>query len=245
MNIFDKLIELFQKFKSHDYFGANQIIKTLYNIHKLALDDISIDRLFGELILYLTLCKNFTLANYDYVISYGEKLSSHLLSATLNNIGAKSIPVDASLAIVTDSCFGNGRVILDRTSVKAISSLSPLLSQNIIPVITGFFGATKDGQIVTLGRGGSDYSATILANALDANEVILWKEVDGIFSGDPNKDPSVKFYSKLSYDEALALAQAGAKILHPEAMIPVQAKNIIVRVKNTFNPDHPGTQIWK
>ncbi len=241
----DKLISLFEKYKVRDYLSAHSELVNLYAIHKLGLDDKSIHRLFEELNIYLTLCTEFKPADYDHVISFGEKLSSHLLSAAINSLGIKSNPIDSSSIIITDNNFGNGKALLDQTETKAKSVISPLLSQNVIPIITGFFGANLDGEIVTLGRGGSDYSATILANVLDASEVILWKEVDGIFSDDPKKTNNAIFYPSLTYDEALELSKNGAKILHPEAMIPVQAKNIIVRVKNTFNPDHPGTKIWK
>ena len=167
------------------------------------------------------------------------------MSATLNKIGVAAEPVDASNIIVASSEFSNARAILADTKIKANRFLLPLFSKRIVPVVTGFFGATKRGDIVTLGRGGSDYSATILGNVLDASEVILWKEVDGVFNGDPKKDKKAMFHPELTYKEALSLAKNGAKVLHPEAMKPVQSKGIVVWVKNIFKPESLGTKIWK
>ena len=121
----------------------------------------------------------------------------------------------------------------------------PLIRKNIIPVVTGFYGVSEKGDIVTLGRGGSDYSATILAHVLDAQEVILWKEVDGVFNKDPKKSRKAKYFSELTYKKATVLARNGAKILHHEAMKPAEIKGIIIRVKNTFKPNFVGTKIWK
>lgn len=253
----DKLISLFQKCKSRDFSTAFEEIRILHGIHNSALRDLglrkndyvhikkSLYHLFGDLSIYLFLCKDYSLSDYDYVISFGEKLCSHLLSAALNKIDVIAKPIDASSVIVANNMFGNARALLADTKIKAKKSLLPLLLKHIVPVVTGFYAATKEGKIVTLGRGGSDYSATILSNVLDAKEVILWKEVDGVFSTDPKKDDQAKFYSELLYSEALALAERGAKVLHSEAMKPVKSKGIIVWVKNIFKPDLIGTKIWK
>ena len=253
----DRLISLFQKYKSGNFPTALKEIRSLYSKHHRALKDLglrkedyihvskSLYHLFGDLTIYLSLCKKYDLLSYDYVISFGEKLSSHLLSAAMNKIGVLAKPMDASSIIVANNEFSNAKAILTNTKIKAKKTLLPLLSEHIVPVVTGFFAATKGGEIVTLGRGGSDYSATVLANALDADEVVLWKEVDGVFSSDPQKNDKARFYPELTYSEALALAKNGAKVLHPEAMKPVQSKEIVVWVKNTFKPDFIGTKIWK
>ena len=124
-------------------------------------------------------------------------------------------------------------------------ALLPLCNEGILPVVTGFYGANENGSVAILGRGGSDYTATILAYALPATEVILWKEVDGVFTGDPLKDKTARFLPELSYEEALVLVENGAKILHREAMRPVQETGIPIFVKNTFFPDRPGSKIWR
>lgn len=252
----DALISLFKNYKEKNFKKGFEEITYLYNLHKQALDDFGLTkekhkevtkklmRLFGYLHMHLTLNTNYTASDYDYCISFGEQLSSCLLEASLQKRGVPGKAIDASKVIVADSKFGNARALIEKTEIKAKKSLSPLLSKNMIPVVTGFFASTVDGKIVTLGRGGSDYSATILAHVLDAHEVILWKEVDGVFNADPNKNADAIFYADLSYDEALALAEKGAKVLHPEAMKPVASKGIVVRVKNTFKPEFPGTKIW-
>jgi aspartate kinase (EC 2.7.2.4) len=122
--------------------------------------------------------------------------------------------------------------------------IEPLLKiKKTVPVVTGFIGCAEDGSITTLGRGGSDYTATILASALNADEVWLWKEVNGIMTCDPKFVPNAKFIPQISYQEAMELSHFGAKILHPLALIPVMRKNIPVRIKNVFNPDFEGTVI--
>lgn len=253
----DMLVSIFQKYKSGDFESALKEIRCLYKIHKNALDDLgllpgknmninkSILELLGEFSLYLALHNKYSLVNYDYCISFGERLSSCLLSSALRKINVDARVVDASQVIVANNKFGNAKVLIKETKAQAKKSLLPLLSKKIIPVVSGFFAVTKNGNVITLGRGGSDYSATILANVLDAEEVILWKEVDGVFSTDPNKNSKAEFYSELSYKKALFLAKNGAKILHPEALKPVSSKQIVVRVKNTFRPDFIGTKIWK
>lgn len=253
----DKLISIFQKYKSGDFKSASHEIKVLYKIHKQTLDDLRLSEeknnrinkalleIFGDLSIQLILNDAYSIIDYDYCISFGEKLSCCLLSAALNSINVHAKAIDASLVLVANGEFGNGKALLKESQVSAKKSLLPLLSQKVVPVVAGFYARSKNGKVMTLGRGGSDYSATILANVLDAKEVILWKEVDGVFSGDPKKDSDVQFYPELSYAEALFLAEKGAKILHPEAMKPASSKEIIVRVKNTFKPDFIGTKIWK
>lgn len=253
----DILISIFKKYQNGNIQEASNDLRLLYDTHNRALIAIGLDKkdsfsvdtslldLFSKLSVYLGNISDFSPQEYDYVISFGERFASLILSAALNKIGIKSEPINSSYVIVADNTFGNARANIEETKIAAKQSLLPLLANKTIPVVTGFFAATKEGEVVTLGRGGSDYSATIIAHVLDAHEVILWKEVDGVYSDDPKKDAQAKFYSDLSYEEALYLAEKGAKILHPEAMKPVAAKGIVVRVKNTFKPSFRGTKIWK
>jgi len=199
----------------------------------------------GQLITYLTFNKSYDLADYDYVVSYGERLSSYLLTLALKKIGVKALSINSADILVTTNVFGNAKVLFPETEERVEKILWPLLLDGLVPVITGFYGATYDGKIATLGRGGSDYTATTLAYTLDAQEVILWKEVDGIFTSDPKKYEQAKYLPEVTYNEAIKLAKNGAKILHPEAIEPVMEKEIIVWVKNTFNPDFTGSKIWK
>lgn len=253
----DKLISIFQKYQAGNYIEAKNELQNLYKIHMFSLKDLKLKKgeylrvekslmnLFGQVSFYLVLQNNYSEVGYDYVISFGERFSSCLLAATLNSVNVRAKAVDSASVIIANDIFSNAKVLIPETKQKVKKFLIPLLSKNILPVVSGFFGSTKNGQVITLGRGGSDYSATILANVIDAKEVILWKEVDGVFNGDPKKDEKAMFYPELSYDEALVLARNGAKVLHPEAMKPVASKDIIVWVKNTFKPEFEGTKIWR
>lgn len=253
----DRLITIFENYKARNFEKAFEEIKYLYALHKETIDIVGLSqkknkqvtkkliKLFGDLHIYLTLSDHYSAIDYDYCISFGERLSSYLLEAVLQKQGIPAKTVDASKVIVANDEFGNAKALIKATEKQARKALSPLLSQQKIPVVGGFFASTVDGKIITLGRGGSDYTATILAHALDAQEVILWKEVDGVFSHDPKKDSRAIFYPDLSYGKALSLAKQGAKILHPEAMKPVASKEIVVRIKNTFRPEFRGTKIWK
>ena len=145
--------------------------------------------------------------------------------------------------MVTDAVFGNASPLMEPTRVKAAGVLVPLLEAGIIPVVTGFNGATADGRPTTLGRGGSDFSASILAAALDAAELWIWTDVDGIMSADPRLVPDAEVLEEITYAEAAELAYAGAKVLHPRTLAPLVDKKIPVWSKNSFAPEKPGTRI--
>jgi len=194
--------------------------------------------LFDQLVLALK-----EMNKYDYVISFGERLSACLLSAEVENIGLRSESIMSSEIIVVNNNSQHVGVLMAETKKRTKQILEKLIFQEIVPVVTGFFAATPLNEIVTLGRGGSDYSATILANVLGAEEVILWKDVDGVFDHDPEKNTQSVLYTELSYNQAILLAQNGAKVLHPECLESVSSKGITVWVKNTFNPLFRGTRI--
>ena len=132
---------------------------------------------------------------------------------------------------------------MDLTRERSIGRLQPLIQQGLVPVVTGFIGATEDGVLTTLGRGGSDYSATILGTALDADEVIIWTDVDGMLTADPRLVPDACLISEISYREAAELAYFGAKVLHPKTLQPVMQQGIPLRIRNTFAPEKLGTKI--
>jgi aspartate kinase len=145
--------------------------------------------------------------------------------------------------IVTDDCFGNATPIFDETNVKTRQRLAGLRKRGVIPVITGFRGATRAGACTTLGRGGSDYSGTIVGAALDADEVWIWTDVDGVMTTDPRLVPEARILPEISYREAIELSFFGAKVLHPKTIQAVMKKKIPVWIKNSFNPTCPGTRI--
>jgi aspartate kinase len=183
------------------------------------------------------------ISDKDTIVSYGERLSPLLFAAALSKYGIHSQAVDAASVITTDNQYGNAIVNLERSQIIARQKLGLLIGANSLPVIGGFYGISEEGRLSILGRGGSDYSAAALAHVLNAKELVLWKEVDGVFSADPKFESSAVLYQKLTYDEAISLSSNGAKILHPEAMKPVAEKHIPVYVKNYFRPELPGTII--
>ena len=179
----------------------------------------------------------------DAIGGMGEQMSVRILAAYLNQIGHPAQAIDATELIVTDNNFLNASPLMMETKDKVSQRIRPLLEQGIIPVVTGFIGATKDGVTTTLGRGGSDYTGAILGEALQAVEVWIWTDVDGVMSADPRIVKGAKSLPTLSYKEVSELAFYGAKVIHPKTMRPCVQNNIPLRIKNTFNPDHAGTVI--
>jgi aspartate kinase len=179
----------------------------------------------------------------DEAVAIGERLSALLVSEHLKAEGTPAAAVNACDLVVTDAVFGNASPLMEPTREKARAKLLPLLRQGTLPVITGFNGATADGRPTTLGRGGSDFSASILAAALDASELWIWTDVDGIMSADPRLVPDAEVLAEVTYAEAAELAYAGAKVLHPRTLAPLAEKKIPVWSKNSFAPEKPGTKI--
>lgn len=207
----------------------------------------TLERLFDELekvLLGISYLGELTKRSEDYIVSFGERLLAPIFSASLLSIGVDSVALTGGDAgIITDKNYGRAKP-LPGVYELIRTRLEPLLKiKKTVPVVTGFIGAAEDGTITTLGRGGSDYTATILASALNADEVWLWKEVDGIMTCDPKFVPNAKLIPEISYQEAMELSHFGAKILHPLALIPVMKKGIPVRIKNFFNPEAQGTVI--
>jgi aspartate kinase len=182
----------------------------------------------------------------DYVLSFGERLSTIIMWGALRNLGLKTqYFTGKDVGIITDSNFGEARPLLKMTAHQVKQKIELLLKKNFVPVITGFIAATQDGEVTTLGRGGSDYTATIIATALDADEVWIWTDVDGLMTSNPEIISSAKIIPELSFQEAMEMAIFGAKAMHPRALEPAMEKNIPVRIRNTFSPEKPGTLIVK
>lgn len=179
----------------------------------------------------------------DDAVSLGEALSATLLAGYLEASGQPAAVVLGSEVIVTDPVHGNATPRMELTQFRSRERLFPRLKEKVLPIVTGFCGATEDGNITTLGRGGSDFTATILAGGLDAAEVWIWTDVDGIMSADPRIVPDAVVLPEVTYNEAAELAYNGAKILHPRTLLPIAEKNIPLWSKNTFNPEYPGTKI--
>jgi aspartate kinase len=179
----------------------------------------------------------------DEAVAIGERLSALLTSEYLESQGVAARAINGSDVIVTDAVFGNATPIMEATRKKTNEVIKPLLDAGVIPIVTGFNGATVDGRPTTLGRGGSDFSASILAAALDASELWIWTDVDGIMSADPRSVPDARVLDAVTYSEAAELAYNGAKVLHPRTLAPLADRQIPVWSKNSFHLEHPGTRI--
>ncbi len=179
----------------------------------------------------------------DAILSLGERLSAPLVAAALVDRGLESDAVEATQLVITNSVHGAAKPDMNATRRRCKARLRPLLQCGTVPVVTGFIGATPEGVLTTLGRNSSDYSATIMAAALDADEVTIWTDVDGVLSADPRLVPSACSISEISYREAAALARFGAKVLHPKTLCPLKPRCIPLCIRNTFASERPGTKI--
>jgi aspartate kinase len=179
----------------------------------------------------------------DAVASLGERMSARLFAAVLRSAGLESTCVEATELIITDYHYQNAHPDMSLTTERTRSTLLPLFERRIVPIITGFIGATPEGVVTTLGRGGSDYSAGIIGAALPADEVWIWTDVDGVMTADPRLVPDALTLPEITYGEIAELAYFGAKVLHPKTVRPVVDAGIGLRICNTFNPDFPGTRL--
>jgi len=179
----------------------------------------------------------------DEAVAIGERLSAFLMSRHLACEGTPAVSINAAELIATDAVFGNATPLMEPTRVRASGVLRPLLHEHMLPVVTGFNASTLDGRPTTLGRGGSDFSASILAAVLDAAELWIWTDVDGIMTGDPRLVSDARVLPEITYAEAAELAYAGAKVLHPRTLAPLAERGIPVWSKNSFAPEKPGTRI--
>jgi len=186
--------------------------------------------------------RELTPRSLDYLITYGERLNSLVVSAALRQRGISSLVMDGCEAGILTTTQHGEAMALPESEERIRSRVQPLLT-GMVPVIMGFMGCTEKGIITTLGRSGSDYSAAIIGAGIDAGEIWIWTDVDGIMTSDPRLISDARVISSISYLEVMELSFFGAKVMHPRSIEPAMKKNIIVRVKNTFNPSHPGTTI--
>ena len=254
----NKLIEAATRSESGDCRPAEKMLGEVQRQHEAAVEtlihsDADRDRfssLMGDL---LGQCRSWcestavrgelTPQMRDLISSLGERLSAPLVATALAGQGVPAEALEAKELIVTDGYHGAADPKMDHTRERCQARLLPLLRQGTIPVVTGFIGATEDGVLTTLGRGGSDYSATILGAALEADEVTIWTDVDGMLTADPHLVPGATTIPEISYREAAELAYFGAKVLHPKTLHPVMQCGIPVWIRNTFAPEKAGTKI--
>jgi aspartate kinase len=210
-----------------------QVLSTVDNL----LDEL------GALCHSIHILGEITPRAMDTITSMGERMNARTVAAVVRHKKAKCQAIDATELIVTDDKYQNAVPLMEKTLARIRERLVPVLEAGVIPVVTGFIGATEEGVTTTLGRGGTDYSAAILGSCLDADEVWNWKEVDGVLTTDPRIVPDAQVIPELSYSEMGELSYFGAKVLHPKTVLPLIQRNIPLRVKNTFNPTFAGTRI--
>ncbi len=191
----------------------------------------------------LAALRELTPRTTDYLAARGERLSARIFAAALEAAGCPVAYVDATAVVQTDGTFGNASPDLRRTERSARQALRPILNRGAVPVVPGFLGATPDGQVATLGRGGSDLTATLLARVLGAREVSLWKDVPGLLTADPRVVPDARVVPQVHLREAAELAYYGAKVLHPRALGPVMKRSVAVRIRPFAEPASLGTEI--
>ncbi|WP_445665233.1 aspartate kinase [Fodinibius sp. AD559] len=247
----DKLIELADQYHKINH-TSYQIINELETQHRRIFDELAppgdpkrgdLQDLFAELRMTLE-NKNLKGNNFnawkDHILSIGERASALIFAAALSQFNIDSVAYEASHFIKTDSTFGKARVQRDATH-KLIQKF--LHQSKSVPVITGFIGSNDQQQITTLGRSGSDYSAALIADALDADHLEIWTDVNGVLTADPNWVPDAESIEQLSFGDIAELSSHGARVIHPKTIQPIQNKKTTVLVKNSHNPQHPGTLI--
>jgi len=235
-----------------------RVVETLHKKHEEAADvllkdpterepfqqylDTHLNRL-DRLLSSVAVLGELTARTSDAIVCIGEQLSANLLAAVLRTRGENAEAISATELIVTDDAFASATPLLNATNRNLKERVIPRVDAGIVPVITGYIAANEQGTPTTLGRSGSDYSAAIIAAGLEAEEIRIWTDVDGILTADPNIVPAARVLRELSYSEAENLARFGAEVLHPRTIRPIIANGIPLRILNSFNPTDPGTFI--
>lgn len=197
----------------------------------------------GDLLHGVSLLKEATSRSLDLISGFGERINAIQIAAILEERGLNTVAIDARDILVTDASFG--RAIVDNEISRKLSRerLLPLLEGGVVPVVTGFIARTPGGIATTLGRGGSDYTASLLGAYLDARKIVIWTDVSGVMTADPRLVKEARPLPRVSFREAAEMANFGAKVLHPKTVLPAVQAGIPLHIKNTFRPDDPGTEI--
>ena len=253
----DLLLDTMRRAEAGDDHGIAANLEALTSKHRQCCNDLlsgeartaamhGVEALIGDfrrIVHGMRMLGDRPLRSVDEAVAIGERLSALLMAEYLTVSGTPAKAVNGAEVIVTDSVFGNATPLMEETRARANQVLRPLLDQGVLPVVTGFNGSTVDGRPTTLGRGGSDFSASILAAALDASELWIWTDVNGIMSADPRSVPGARVLDEVTYNEAAELAYNGAKVLHPRTLAPLIDRKIPVWSKNSFALEAPGTKI--
>lgn len=253
--ITDNLVKVCQHISDRDEASSELVLEDILYKHLNVATDLNLPQsltqsledkiaeLFFELHTETNKLSDMTLERSDKILSFGERFSVRIVASKLLAKGLMAEPVDAFDILETDNHFGEANPDFEKTKIYADRAITPLLESGIIPVVTGFIGATKDGKITTLGRGGSDYTASILGKVLGAGEVWIWTDVDGIYTADPRYHPDAELLNELSQFRAAQMAKAGARVLYPKTLEPLMGTDIVLRIKNTFNPNSEGSKV--
>jgi aspartate kinase len=256
----DHLVKAIDLAKGGKIDEAKRVISEILYAHELALDEtvsdfgireqtrVWVQARFEEIdraLLGISLLRDLSPRSLDLILSFGERLSTYIMDRILASSGIKTKYLTGGEAgIVTDETFGSAEPIRSVTQERLKSNLLPLIGTGITPVVTGYIAETLDThEIITLGRGGSDYTATLIGAAIDADEVILLTDVDGILTADPKIVKDARIVKQVTYLEAMEMSAFGAKAMQPRALEPVAERDIPVRIKNTFKPEMEGTLI--
>jgi aspartate kinase len=258
-DITDQLIQISELIKKENKKDTNRILARISQKHKQFATHIVtdpkiqkslLDKLksdlseLEELVHGLLLLGEVTPRSYDYLISFGERLSISLVSFGLQQIKKRSVPLSGKQAgIVTDSNFGESRPLMDTTKIRLSKTIQDVFDKNTIPVVGGFAGADQHGNVTTFGRGGSDYTATIIASCINADEIWLMSDVEGLMTADPKLVKNAKLLKEVSYSEAIEMAQFGAKQIHPRTFEPIVSKKIPMRIRSAFDLSNSGTMV--
>jgi aspartokinase/homoserine dehydrogenase 1 len=252
----DALVQAAKQAASGDAMAAQATIERLAEVHKNLIADllgvngavplsevVDLTERTIALLRSVALLRECSPRSLDAILSYGERVSAPIVAAVLTAQGVAAEALSAEGLLITDDTFGSANPIAELTRERASQQLLPRMRYGTVPVVTGFVGSTADGVTTTLGRGGSDYSAAILAAAVDARECRIFTDVSGVFSADPRIVPDAKPLPAISYAEAAELSYFGAKVIHPRTVLPAVEAGIPVRILNTFAPGDPGTTI--
>jgi len=255
----DDLLEISESIKKENKLKAEQLASKIINRHKQLAKQIAkksdvrkkllanLDADFTELLALIdgmVLLGEVTPRSMDYLISFGERLSIKLVSSSIIDLGKKSISLTGKeIGIITDSNFGESKPLMDTTRLRISKTVDALFLKKTIPIVGGFAGADQHGHVTTFGRGGSDYSATIIGSCIKADEIWLMSDVDGLMTADPKIVKNAKLLKEVSYIEAIEMALFGAKQIHPRTFEPLLAKKIPMKIRSSFNIKNEGTLV--
>lgn len=256
----DMLYEAAQLARIANQRGYRRIAANLRSRHLAIIDQLpleraerntlqaEIDRLLSDMLdhcraIAINLNEELSPAYSDAVVAAGERLSARIVEALLRQNDIRCATVDGTDILVTDDAYGNANPNLALTRQRVNQTLRPMLGRDMIPVVTGFIGATVNGETTTLGRGGTDYTASVLSALLDADELWIWSAVDGMMSADPHELQDAQVIPRLSYDEAADLAYFGARLLHARMIAPLAERKLPIRIKNIAMPQLTGTLV--